>query len=254
MNRLISLNGTPPSPSLRQLREQAAQLGVPNVQKLRSRYRLIEAIYAHKAQVEQLRAECIHRGLPADGDEQTLRLRLAATRPGAVGRGHRRLWRAMGVAAVGLAVLALAVSLPHLAVGLARITGLGLAYAALLALVIDLGFAALKMIDTLAEWFRLSWSVRSTVWVLMVLCLGFSAAVNATEFSRTSEGIVLAWVTACFLGMFIFSMAMIGAGMLTRCEVRMASENEPSDVFRDAAGQYDRLERLAKKFGERRKA
>lgn len=245
MNRL-HINGTPPSPTLRQLREEAARLGIPNVQKTRSRYCLLEAIQAHKAQVEALRAECIHRGLPADGDAQALRLRLAATRPGAVGERHRRLWRLMGLAAIGLAVVALAVSLPHLATGLARITGVGMGYAVLMAMVIDLGFASLKVIDTLAGWFRVSWSVRGAVWVLMLLCLGFSAAVNASEFLETSESPALAWITAGFLAAFIFSLSMMGAAMLTRCEVRMATEEVPSGIFRDAAGQYDRLTRLAK--------
>lgn len=253
MNRLIPINGTPPKPSLRHLREQAAQLGIPNVQKLRSRYRLLEATHAHKAQVEQLRAECIHRGLPAEGDEQTLKLRLAATRPDAVGQGHRRLWRLMGVGAIGLAVLALAVSLPHLAAGLARITGVGMGYAVLMAIVIDMGFASLKVIDTLAGWFRLSWPVRAAVWVLMLLCLGFSAAVNATQFLETSQSPALARVTAGFLAGFIFCLSMIGAAMLTGCEVRAAGDR-PSDVFRSAAGEYDRLERLAKKFNGRRQS
>lgn len=254
MNRLPSINGTPPSPTLRQLREQAAQLGIPNIAKTRSRYRLLEAIQAHKTQVELLRSDCARLGLTADGDEQALRLRLAASRLGAVGQGHRRMWRLMGFAAIGLAILALAVSLPHLAAGLARITGVGMFYAVLLALVIDLGFAALKVIDTLSGWFRLPWSVRGAVWCLMLLCLGFSAAVNAAEFQRTSEGVVLAWMTAGFLAGFIFAMAMVGAAMLTRCEVRMASERCPSAMFRDAAQEFERLERLAQKFGKRRKA
>ena len=235
---------------LGRLREQAALLGITGVAEITSKYALVEAINRKRAEIEGLKAECVALGLPTDGDEAALRLRLAQARPGVVGQDVRRLYRRMGWVVVALALAGLAVSLPHLATGLARITGVGLFYAVLLALVIDAGFAGLKVIDTLAGSFKLSPTVRAAVWVLMGLCLAFSATVNASEFIRSADSPALAVVTAFFLAAFIFSTAMIGSSLLTRCEPRTApAEENPSTIFRKAAEQYDQLGRLAKLHG-----
>src|SRR6202021_3918134 len=189
MNRIptFSTNGHTPATSLRQLREQAAAMGVGGVGEMASKYTLIEAMNAKRGEIETLRADCQRAGLPTDGDEAALRLRLASLLPGTVGRDLRTLYRRMGIASIILAVAGLAVSLPHLASGLQRITGVEMIYAVLLAIIIDLGFASLKVIDTRAATFQLTGLIRGVVWSFLVACLAFSATVNASEFLRTAD-------------------------------------------------------------------
>jgi lysylphosphatidylglycerol synthetase-like protein (DUF2156 family) len=237
----------PSNPPLRLLREQAVTLGVPNVQGIKTRLRLLEAIEQRKQQIESLRADCLVLGLSTDGDENVLRLRLAGTREGAVSANFRQAWQRAGYACLALAAAGLVVSLPHLAQGLGKITGVNFFYATVLAIVVDLGFVILKGVDVISGTFEVSKASRLAIRSLMIVCLAFSAIVNAVEFARTADSLALAILTSVFLAGFVFCMSTVGASMLMRCEPKKQPKQaeDPSAVFRQAAERHDELEKLA---------
>lgn len=206
-----------------------------------------ERAAATAAETERLRSECVRRGLAADGEPETLRLRLVASDPATVTPADRRLYNRAAVIFATLGVSALVVSLPHIACELRALTGLSLFAAVALAAVIDCGILASKMLDVLSVKFNLA-SLRPFNRAAMVACLAFSAAINYSGFVRADGNAALSAAVAVFLPAIAWFSFLASAYLATRCERKgeTATAAEcPATRLERAARELRRLQAIA---------
>lgn len=218
---------------------------------------MVSAIMSKKSVLADLRRQCTALGLDTDGDENELRMRLTASEPGSLTTTDHKVYTWAAVAFAVLGVASLVVSLPHLTGELVRITGLSLVYAALLAVLIDVGVVAAKTAATLGQKFNLA-RVRQINQVAMWVCLGFSAVVNASGFlAAESASPFLACVFAGLItGMSWFGFTMSAYLLTHRSKVEPTVDPiakpvtvkplSASEKLRAAADELDRLTGIAK--------
>jgi hypothetical protein len=105
------------------------------------------------------------------------------------------------MASVGLflGLVALAISLPSVAAEVALIMGSTLTVGYCMAVVIDLGFVACKVIDSLNDKFEFSKPQRAAIWTTMLTCLVMSAWLNASHFMKGAADPMMAGAFAVFI-------------------------------------------------------
>lgn len=211
-------------------------------------------IKAKELEVNNLRAECISNGLDMSGSESDLRLRLEGVKPGALTKTDHILYSNAAVAMAVLGTAALLVSLPHLTLELSRISGLHWAWCALLAIVIDGGVIAAKVVDVLGNKFKLA-KIGKINQYAMFVCLGFSSLVNASGFiaARGADvgffGVVLSVVFAALISGFAW-FGFTAASYLLTTKVKADEKPTqpqltPSQKLRKAADEMERLAAIA---------
>jgi hypothetical protein len=231
---------------LRQLRARAATLGIQG----QTREEIIRAFAAREVEIAELRRRCARQGLATSGDMDDLLLRLASN-TGGITRAHRWVYRAIAITVAGLGFAGLVVSLPHVAQALTRIMGVSAIHAYLLALIVDGGICAFKLIEALAERFHVR-PVRVVVGAGLICALALSAVLNATEFAQhasDSGGVVLACLLAVFLAAFVYVNFLVSSYLLLHCSPRK-EENplSPAQTLRDAAATLEKLTTNARRF------
>lgn len=232
-----TMNGAPPSRwqdmGLRDLKKEAALYGIGIEGK--DRYAILNDLetYRKEKELERLQQECVSQGLSTEGSIQDLKLRLKAADRGseAVTDWHRKGYLASAYAINGLGIVALIISLPHVAGAINDLMACGMFFAYLLAVIIDIGIGGLKAVDTFKHKFELG-KLLPIVWFVMIICIIMSALLNAHQFLAhvTTAGggtlsQVLAVVMAIFVPCFAFSMFFIGTNMLVKCTERKAGED-----------------------------
>lgn len=245
--------------SIADLRAHAAEMGLRVNGK--SRYELTTAIADKERRnyeatiVFDLRKECAAKGLATTGSREELELRLATNQDGAIQRRDRLAYQAVAVVTILLGLAALAISIPHIAAELSALMNCSLHVGYLLAVVIDGGIVGLKVVDTLGHKFSLSRSVRTSVWSLLITCLVFSAALNASQFLRHVEENLflqgLSILLAVFIASFVFLMFMVGSNMLVHCEDKSKNhqaKKSAAELFREHADVFDKLQAVAKQL------
>lgn len=212
------------SMNLREMRIFCINLGI-EVPADADKEGVIRLIQEKEASIQSLRLECARRGLPTDGEENDLRLRLVASDPATITEADRQLYTMTGRVFIAIGFAALLVSIPHITGELCRITGLHWLSAAALALVIDGAIVACKMADTLSAKFSLG-RIRTITTSLMLAALGFSAAVNASGFLHQGvSGAPLACLFALLLSGTVYACFQAGSFFLT---VQQRQEEEPA--------------------------
>lgn len=231
------------------LRERVAALGVQGAANM-DRFQCVAKLAESEAAVEALRQECAKQGLATGGSRPELEIRLTEKQAGVSAR-DRLVYQVTACLLIGMAFVGLAISTPHIAAALARLMGMGPSMAALLAVTIDGGLIALKMMDNLGGKFHLG-SARWGGKAALVVCLAFSAALNASEFLTHSTGLfsgTLAVSGAVFISGFVFVTSFYGSNMLLKCEPKTeadaVSKMTAAAILCQAAAEVDRLERLA---------
>lgn len=228
--------------SLPQLRIRAAAHGIDSGGKKREE--IVRAFYRREQELAQLRRQCAERGLDCDGTREELQLRLAAAESGAVSQPQRNLYRLCGFAVIALGTAGLAVSLPHVAAALETVTGVKTANAYLLALILDGGICAFKVIEALSEKFETR-PVQPVVSAGLIVALALSAVLNATEFAQNAKGpggLVLAVAVSVFLSAFVYGNFCVGAYFMLHCDPREdRGRPDPVRRLREAADTIERL-------------
>lgn len=243
--------------TLPELRKEATGLGITGTEKM-DRAVVTTKIIGKWKEIEGLRNKCAGLGLSVEGTESDLRLRLTVNDPNSLTQRDHQTYSVSALAFAGLGVAALLVSLPHLTIELSRITGLHWTWAALLALVIDGGIIAAKVVDTLKCKFSLG-KVGLYNTVAQYVCLGLSAAINASGFlAAESANPFLAVAFACVISGFVWFSFNTSAYLFTRKakaepkedkpveEPKKEPELTPADKLRAAADQLDHLNKIAK--------
>jgi len=239
--------------SLRQLRSEAAEFGIDTTGLQRAEVE-VKLADAKREQLMPLRQACARKGLDTTGSLEDLQLRLTQAEGDSLGKGHRRLYKGMAIGSVLLGITGLGVLLPHTAAELKLVMGFdSMIFAFLMAIIIDLGIACTKAIHTLFGKFNFPKMLQVTIWGMMLLCLAFSASLNASNFLRHTEptmlGQCLAVGGAIFISCFVFCAFFIGSSMLMKCEAKTKSDNDlsPAEALRKAADLMDKLQKNAAK-------
>ena len=244
---------------LPELRKDAIALGITGTDKM-DRATVTSKIIFKQRELEALRNKCATLGLPLEGTEADLRLRLTVNDPTSLTKRDHQTYNISALVFAGLGVAALLVSLPHLTVELSRITGLHWVWSLLLALVIDGGIIAAKVVDTLKNKFNLG-KVGVYNTVAQYVCLGLSAAINASGFlAAESANPFLAIAFAGVISGFVWFSFNTGAYLFT-CkakaeqpaekpaeDVKKEPELSPAEKMRRAADELDRLNKIAAKL------
>lgn len=256
-------------PTLREIRTQASLLGITTMNK--DRYKLqAEIAVVKKANAEaakdereqeaaallELKKELATRGLPVEGTQEELKLRLAQAQDGSINRADRLIYQAVAVACIVLGIIALGISVPHIAAEVANLMNIPVVVAYLFAIVIDCGIVGLKSVDIVATKFAINRNVRWSVRGLLGMCLGFSVLLNASQFVRHLQNpgvmnIMLAITCAVFIVSFVYLMFQVGSMMITSCRVKGDGEDEttpddPAVAFRNNAKLWETLQKAAK--------
>jgi hypothetical protein len=258
-------------PSLREIRTEASLLGITTMGK--DRYRLQKEIAAVKsanaeaakeeeqkaaAATLELKTQLTQRGLSTDGTDEELKLRLASVVDGAITKADRNIYMLVAGVCIALGIMALAISVPHIAAELSELMNIHIGVAYLFAIVIDCGIVGLKAVDIVGKKFTIKQHVRYCVRGLLGMCLGFSVLLNASQFIRHLQSpgaieIAMAVTCAVFIVSFVFLMFMVGSMMLTSCQAKKDSEEEVkaaemtvADAFRNNAELWEALQTVAK--------
>lgn len=142
----------------------------------------------------------------------------AVARPRATSVGYAKRLRRQHIAACGVAVVGIvltALSLSHLAAGIALVTGAPALEAWALAIGVDLGFLALELAQLSAATPAVRRQIERFSRPAIVATLAVSAALNAFAFGAASEGLML--YPAAALGVavpaLIYALSRVAFGL-----------------------------------------
>jgi hypothetical protein len=234
---------------IRTLRTRAAASGI--IADGLKREQIVAKFYELEQENLELRQKCAVKGLSTDGTREELLIRLAKAQEGSISRSHRMFYRLAALLILSLAVAGLAVSLPHIAAALARVMGVTIFHAYLLALIVDGGICAFKVVETMSAKFNLQ-PIKKVVSLALIVALALSSVLNAAEFSlhaTTTIHLVLAFLLAGFLAAFVYVNFLVGAYLLLNCEPKKdQEESSPSQLLLAAAATLEKLNKNADRF------
>lgn len=230
----LDLNGAPPKRwlemQLPSLKKEAALHGIridPGDRKEHILQKL-ESFRQEKHR-EKLQKECATKGLSTEGSIQDLEIRLevASRSEDIISDSHRRGYTVAAIGINALGIVALIISLPHVASAINSLMACGMFFAYLLAIIIDVGIGGLKYVDTLKHKFEIG-KLLPIVWSVMIICVVMSSALNAHEFlAHVADNVLaksLATTMAVFVPLFAFSMFYVGSNMLVKCSEKKSDE------------------------------
>lgn len=251
MSTIESVLNNGHAPTLRELRNLAARLGIPNYSD-KAKLDLIEDLGKIERDMQRLREKCALNGLSSEGSIEELQLRLIKNQSGTTTHSHRRTYYYTAGFGVLLGLAGLGVSLPHLALEISTLMNIHFGFAMLFALVLDGGFITMKVIDTLGSKFEFRRSQYIVIWSVMISCLLMSASLNASQFLRHvgTEPLhqSLAVGLAIFISLFVFSMFYMSCSMVVRCENRKpVNSQDPVEKFAKLSKEMERLIKLAER-------
>lgn len=225
--------------NLRNLRAYASQHGIQGVAEM-DRSEILHALSVRNDRVETMRRECAERGLPTTGTENELKLRLSENDPNAIRSADLAMYRMLAIALGILGCLTLAISVPHIAKEIERITGLHIIYSALLAIVIDLGIVGSKILDLLSVKFELG-KLRSINKLTIFGALTANAMINLSGFNYASKNLEMAAILAFGLSFLVWFLFTASGYLFTRQEKR----KEPIESTTVPLSHAERLRKAA---------